>query len=115
MSDRHHKLTIHGRGADVWGECSCELWAWTGNYVMPKGKRAKLREAHRTHVERATAYEEARDVRRQAQEADSAYGAALRDLRDRHPDEFEALLTRERTRRGLGVLADPPVKGASSG
>lgn len=47
-----HKLAIHDKGERVWGECSCSMWAWMGTYVLPKGKRAKLRAAHQEHATR---------------------------------------------------------------
>ena len=46
-----HRLTTYGHGGDVWGKCSCGVWAWLGSNVAPKGKRAKLRAAHAEHIE----------------------------------------------------------------
>jgi len=45
-----HKLIYRGKGADLWGECSCQQWAWLGMYEMSKGRHPKLRIAHAEHV-----------------------------------------------------------------
>jgi hypothetical protein len=46
-----HKLIRHGKGADLWGECSCEMWAWLGTYHWPTGRLATLRAEYARHVE----------------------------------------------------------------
>lgn len=66
-----------------------DLWAREVQVCMsPKGRSVRV-------------FVDQREVRRQAQDADSAYGAALRALRDQRPDEFEVLLAAERKRRRL--------------
>lgn len=50
MSDRKtHKLVKYGTGAQVWGKCSCVMWAWLGAYFGDKRRMTELRARHAEH------------------------------------------------------------------
>lgn len=49
-----HKLIRQSKGADLWGQCSCGMWAWLGTYHLGgTGQRTRsntLKREYARHV-----------------------------------------------------------------